>query len=53
MESPKQTVAVLGLGYVGLFDELSLFNRALAPEEIRLVFQSERPVPAAFGHQAE
>lgn len=29
-----KSAVMLGLSYVGLFDELSLFNRALAPEEI-------------------
>ena len=32
-----KTAVMLGLSYVGLFDELSLFNRALAPEEIALL----------------
>jgi hypothetical protein len=44
----RQTSIMLGLGYLGLFDELSLFNRALTQAEIRLLFESERPVPAAF-----
>jgi hypothetical protein len=30
----EKSAVMLGLSYVGLFDELSLFNRALAPEEI-------------------
>ena len=30
----NNSAVMLGLSYVGLFDELSLFNRALAPEEI-------------------
>ena len=29
-----KSAVMLGLSYVGLFDELSLFNRALTPEEI-------------------
>lgn len=30
----EHAAVMLGLSYVGLFDELSLFNRALTPEEI-------------------
>jgi hypothetical protein len=30
-----KTRIMLGLSYVGLFDELSLFNRALTPEEVK------------------
>ena len=30
---------MLGLGYVGLFDELALFDRTLTAEEIREVFE--------------
>ena len=29
-----QAALMLGLGYVGLFDELSVFNRALTPAEV-------------------
>lgn len=30
----QQTLVMLGVGYLGLWDELSLFNRALTPAEI-------------------
>lgn len=33
----EKSAVMLGLSYVGLFDELSLFQRALAPEEIALL----------------
>jgi hypothetical protein len=46
---PRQTSIMLGLGYLGLFDELSIFNRPLTDEEVRTLHQLERPVPAAFG----
>jgi len=26
---------MLGLSYIGLWDELSIFNRALTPDEVR------------------
>jgi len=32
---PAQTVVGLGLNYVGLMDELAVFNRALSSEEVR------------------
>jgi hypothetical protein len=31
---PDDNVIALGLSYIGLFDELAIFNRALAPDEI-------------------
>jgi hypothetical protein len=40
----RQTAVMLGLGYVGLFDELSFFNRALTPAEITALFGLERGV---------
>jgi hypothetical protein len=32
---PERTIVALGLGYIGLLDELSIFNRALDAGEIR------------------
>jgi hypothetical protein len=32
---PAETVIALGLNYIGLLDELSIFNRALSDDEIR------------------
>ena len=29
----------LGLGYVGLLDELAIFNRALSAGEVRMLFE--------------
>ena len=40
----RQTSIMLGLGYVGLFDELSLFNRALSAEEVKTLYGLERGV---------
>jgi hypothetical protein len=37
----EKSAVMLGLGYVGLFDELSLFNHALAPEEIARLYGLE------------
>lgn len=31
----SQAALMLGLGYIGLMDELAVFNRALTPEEVR------------------
>lgn len=35
---PQATVIALGLSYIGLLDELAIFNRALTDDEIRTVF---------------
>lgn len=32
---PSQTLIMLGLSYIGLWDELSIFDRALTPDEVR------------------
>lgn len=44
---PLQSTAVLGINYVGLFDELAFFNRALRPEDVKALYElSERLAPA-------
>ncbi len=35
---PGQAIALLGIGYTGLFDELAFFNRALAAGEVGQLF---------------
>ena len=35
---PAQTIAMLGIGYTGLFDDLAFFNRALTGDEVRQFF---------------
>jgi hypothetical protein len=35
---PEANAIALGLGYIGLFDELSIFDRALSDEEVRTLF---------------
>ncbi len=40
----KATIRV-GLGYVGLFDELSIYNRALSGDEVRALYK----LPAGLG----
>ena len=40
----KATIRV-GLGYVGLFDELAIFNRALSAEDVRALYK----LPAGLG----
>jgi mono/diheme cytochrome c family protein/glucose/arabinose dehydrogenase len=42
---PENVAIGLGLGYVGLLDELSTFGRALTDGEIRELFELERGVP--------
>jgi hypothetical protein len=38
---PSQTLAMLGLNYIGLFDELAFFSRALTDAEVNWLFQLE------------
>lgn len=35
---PEQAVIALGLGYIGLLDELSIFNRALSDTDVRALY---------------
>lgn len=35
---PAKTIAMLGIGYTGLFDELAFFNRALTASEVAELF---------------
>ena len=35
----NERVVVIGLGYVGLFDELAIFNRALSADEVRELYE--------------
>lgn len=39
--NPAQTLAILGLGYVGLWDELAFFNRAFSAAEVRVLHKLE------------
>ena len=36
---PSKALVMLGLNYIGLFDELAIFNRALADQEVRTLYQ--------------
>jgi concanavalin A-like lectin/glucanase superfamily protein len=38
---PSKTLVMPGLNYVGLFDELAIFNRALSDTEIQQLYQLE------------
>jgi hypothetical protein len=40
----RQAAVMLGLGYIGLFDDLSLFNRALSGDEVRALHGLEKGV---------
>jgi len=43
---PDAAAIGLGLGYIGLLDELSLFNRALSDPEVRALHELDRGVTA-------
>ena len=43
---PEQAIIGLGLGYIGLLDELSIFDRALAPEEVAQLYRLPSGLPA-------
>lgn len=36
----ERTTAVMGINYVGLFDELAFFNRTLTADEVRALYES-------------
>ena len=36
---PSQALVMLGLGYIGLWDELAIFNRALSAQEIKSLYE--------------
>ncbi len=40
----NQTRIMLGLSYIGMFDELTLFNRALAPQEVSQLYYLNKGV---------
>jgi hypothetical protein len=42
----RQSALMLGVGYTGLFDELSWFNRALTAPEIQFLYDLEDGVPS-------
>jgi concanavalin A-like lectin/glucanase superfamily protein len=43
---PQKAAIALGLGYIGLFDELSIFNRALREDEIQSIHTMVTGVPS-------
>ena len=43
---PAETKIALGLNYIGLFDELAVFNRALTGAEVASLYRLERGVAA-------
>ena len=43
---PEEAIIGLGLNYIGLLDELSIFNRALAPDEVAQLYRLPSGVPA-------
>jgi concanavalin A-like lectin/glucanase superfamily protein len=47
---PDEAVVALGLSYIGLLDELSIFNRALSDDEIRALHALPNGVASGAGH---
>ena len=43
---PEQAMIGLGLSYIGLLDELSVFNRALTADEVSAVYRLDSCVSA-------
>ena len=43
---PEKVAIALGLGYIGLLDELTIFSRALTDEEVRTLHSLDRGVTA-------
>ena len=43
---PSKALVMLGLSYVGFWDELAIFNRALTPSEIGLLHRLDRGLAA-------
>lgn len=41
-----ETIIALGLNFVGRFDELSLYDRALEPEEVQALYELEGGMPS-------
>lgn len=41
---PREAIVGLGLGYIGLLDELSIFSRALTDAEVRTLFALDRGI---------
>ena len=42
----EKTFIMMGIGYLGLWDELALFNRALTPDEVRQLHELPKGVAA-------
>ena len=43
---PQQAIIGLGLNYIGLLDELSVFNRALTADEVAGVYRMKSGISA-------
>ncbi|MBI2925542.1 MAG: hypothetical protein HYY24_07545 [Verrucomicrobia bacterium] len=43
---PAQTLVMLGLSYIGLWDELAIFDRALSPQDVQALYELEGGVRA-------
>jgi len=43
---PAKASVMLGLSYIGLFDELSIFNRALTEKEVQSLYELKGGVPS-------
>jgi hypothetical protein len=47
--SPEQIVVNIGAAYVGVFDELALFNRALEPGEVKKIWKQKNGLHTLLG----
>jgi hypothetical protein len=47
MWNTQRATVCLGISYTGLIDELAFFDRALTPEEVRMLFEFPRPLSEA------
>src|SRR5262249_52785768 len=44
--NPEKAAIQLGMGYVGLFDDLALFDRMLSESEIKVLYKLQAPLAA-------
>lgn len=47
----KNGKIMLGLGYIGLMDELAIFNKPLHPKEVKSIFQLKKGLKTLFKQQ--
>ncbi len=45
---PGETMIYLGIAYIGLMDDLALFDRALSPQEVKVLHRLRRGVAELY-----